>query len=40
MKLTVIEHVDKMQDKTYTQEQGKHAQANAGHARTKGPRKP
>jgi len=39
-KLTAIKHVDEMQDKAHTQAQGKHAQASAGHARTKGQCKP
>jgi len=34
-KLTSSEHVDELQDKAHMQAQGKHAQAIAGHARTK-----
>ena len=38
-KLIAIEHVDQVQDKAHAQAQERQAQVNAGHARTKGPRK-
>ena len=38
-KLTAIEYVDQVQDKSHTQTQGRHVQKSTGHTRTRGPRK-